>query len=163
MKQRSLFQLAFLIACFCFLSSLAQGQRVSFEASSSTRETITGEPFEVSFRLTNARARKFDAPVFNGLDARGPNQSSSYASINGISMISEIFSYYVVAKKPGTYHIAAATVITSKGQSLRSQPITIKVKQAKRSANPLQGKAFVRAEVNKNKAVVRSTHLRSTD
>ncbi|MGH1338494.1 MAG: BatD family protein [Aureispira sp.] len=155
MKQSSLFQLVFLITCLCSLCHFAQGQRVSFEAASSTKETITGELFEVSFRLTNARPRKFDAPVFNGLDLRGgPKQSSSYASINGITVISEVFSYYVVAKKPGTYRIGPATVITSKGKSLRSQTITIKVKQAKRSANPLQGKAFVRAEVNKTKAVV---------
>lgn len=136
------------------LSSLVLGQRISFEASSSTRETITGEPFEISFRLTNARARKFDAPIFNGLEVQGPNQSSSYASINGITTISEVYSYYIVAQKPGTYHIGAATIITSKGKSLRSQPITIKVKQAKQTTNPLQGKVFVRAEVNKNKAVV---------
>jgi hypothetical protein len=135
-------------------SSIAWGQRVSFEASSSTRETITGEPFEVSFRLTDARARKFDPPIFNGLEVQGPSQSSSYASINGITTISEVYSYYVVAQKPGTYYIESAKVITQKGESYRSQPLTIKVKQAKRSPNPLEGKAFVRAIVNKEKAVV---------
>ena len=154
MKQRSLLYLVYFISCLCLLSSVAWGQRVSFEASSSTRETITGEPFEVSFRLNNARVRKFDAPLFNGLEAQGPSTSSSYASMNGITMISEIYSYYVVANKPGTYRIGAATVITTKGNSYRSQPITIKVTQAKENNNPLQGKAFVRAVVNKDKAVV---------
>ena len=154
LKQRSLLQQTYLFFCLCLLSTIAWGQRVSFEASSSTRETITGEPFEVSFRLTDARARKFDAPIFNGLEVQGPNQSSSYASINGITTISEVYSYYVVAKKPGTYYIESAKVITQKGESYRSQPLTIKVRQAKRSPNPLQGKAFVRAIVNKEKAVV---------
>lgn len=154
MKQRSLFQQTYLFFCLCLLSTIALGQRVSFEASSSTRETITGEPFEVSFRLTHARARKFDAPIFNGLEAQGPSQSSSYASINGITTISEVYSYYVVAKKPGTYHIESAKVITQKGESYRSQALTIKVRQAKRSPNPLEGKAFVRAILNKEKAVV---------
>ncbi len=154
LKQCSRFQLAYLICCCCFWSSLALGQRVVFEASASTRETITGQPFEVSFQLVNARARKFDAPVFNGLEAQGPSNSSSYASVNGITMISEVYSYYVVAKKPGTYRIGTATVITTKGKSLRSQPITITVKQAKQNTNSLNGRAFVRAEVNKTKAVV---------
>lgn len=155
MKQRSLSSLAYVVFCCCLISSIAQGQRVAFEAYSSSRETITGQPFEVSFRLTNVRARKFDAPVFNGgLQAQGPSTSSSFANLNGISVISEIYSYYVVANKPGTYRIGAATVITTNGKSMRTKPITIKVKQAKKDANALQGKAFVRLEVNTNKAVV---------
>jgi hypothetical protein len=74
--------------------------------------------------------------------------------VNGIVLYSEVYSCFIVANKPGTYRIGAATVITTKGKSFRTQPFTIKVKQAKRQANPLEGKAFVRMEVNKQKAVV---------
>lgn len=133
---------------------MAQAGGPRFEAVSTVEETLTDEPFEVSFRLLGGRVRNFEPPSFAGLEARGPQIFQSTAHVNGRTMINEIYTFYVRASKPGTYQIAPATVITTEGKSFRSKPLTIKVIQAKKRPNAYGTRLMVQMEVNTDQAVV---------
>lgn len=129
--------------------------QVVFEAVCNASEVLVGTPFEVSFLLKNAKVKKLDPPSFNGLQAQGPNIGQSFSYINGQSSSNESYSYYLVANKPGTYKIGAAKVITNKGQTLKSQPITVKVVKKSETENAeLADKVFLRTELSTTDAVV---------
>lgn len=144
--------------CLFFLIELSPtisfGQAV-FEAVCNASEVLTGNPFEVSFQLKNAKVKKLDPPSFNGLQAQGPNIGQSFSYINGKSSTNESYSYYVVANKPGTYKIGSAKVVTNKGQTLTSRPITVKVvEKTNAGKSDLENKVFLRTELSNTDAVV---------
>lgn len=132
------------------------GQQVSFEAICNAREVLVGNPFEVTFQLRNAKVKKIDPPNFNGLQAQGPNIGQSFSYVNGRSSTNESYSYYLVAKKPGTYKIGSAKVITSKGKTLKTKTLTVKVvdRPSADDNSDLSGKVFLRTELSNTNAVV---------
>ncbi len=146
--------LLFLLTTLSF--SWSWGQQVSFEAICNAREVLVGNPFEVTFQLKNAKVKKIDPPSFNGLEAQGPNIGQSFSYVNGRSSTNESYSYYVVANKPGTYKIGAAKVITNKGKTLKSKPLTVKVvdRPSTEDNSDLAGKVFLRTELSNTDAVV---------
>jgi hypothetical protein len=131
-------------------------QKVSFEAICNAREVLVGNPFEVTFQLKNGKVKKIDPPNFNGLQAQGPNIGQSFSYINGRSSTNETYSYYVVANKPGTYKIGAAKVITNKGKTIKSKPLTVKVvdRPSVDDNSGLAGRVFLRTELSNTDAVV---------
>jgi hypothetical protein len=132
------------------------GQQVSFEAICNAREVLVGNPFEVTFQLRNAKVKKIDPPNFNGLQAQGPNVGQSFSYVNGRSSTNESYSYYLVANKPGTYKIGSAKVITNKGETLQTKPLTVKVvdRPSADDNSDLSGKVFLRTELSNKDAVV---------
>ncbi|HEY4799430.1 MAG TPA: BatD family protein, partial [Bacteroidia bacterium] len=70
----------------------------------------------------------------------GPNQSSSVQIINGSMSQSITLSYYLAAKKEGTFTIGPATIMAG-NNALKSNSITIEVGKgnAQQAQNPQQG------------------------
>lgn len=132
------------------------GQKVTFEAICNAREVLVGNPFEVTFQLKNAKVKKIEPPNFNGLQAQGPNIGQSFSYVNGRSSTNESYSYYVIANKPGTYKIGAAKVITNKGKTIKSKPLTVKVvdRPSVDDNAGLAGRVFLRTELSNTNAVV---------
>lgn len=132
------------------------GQKVTFEAICNAREVLVGNPFEVTFQLKNAKVKKIEPPNFNGLQAQGPNIGQSFSYVNGRSSTNESYSYYVIANKPGTYKIGAAKVITNKGKTIKSKPLTVKVvdRPSVDDNSGLAGRVFLRTELSNTDAVV---------
>lgn len=147
----------FYILLFFFLgslSSIAWGQ-VSFEAVCNATQVLTDSPFEVTFRLRNAHIKTLQPPSFNGLRAQGPNIGQSFSHVNGVSSTNQTYTYFLVANKPGTYKIGAAKVLTTKGQTIRTKPFTVKVLEKSATVNSdVAGKVFLRTEVSNTDAVV---------
>jgi hypothetical protein len=132
------------------------GQKVSFEAICNSREVLVGNPFEVTFQLKNAKVKKIEPPNFNGLQAQGPNIGQSFSYVNGRSSTNESYSYYVVANKQGTYKIGSAKVITNKGKTLKSKPLTVKIvdRPSTDDNSSLAGRVFLRTELSSTDVVV---------
>ena len=147
-------QWSFLGALFLWSAALLAQATPRFEATCNAKETLTDEPFEVVFTLYNARVRQLDPPSFKRLDAQGPFQAQAMTSINGRSTLSESYTYYARASKPGTYRIGSATVTTIKGKTFRSKPLTIKVVQAKKRSMAYSDRLKLQLEVSTEEAIV---------
>ncbi|MEN0054685.1 MAG: BatD family protein [Mucilaginibacter sp.] len=107
-------------------SSLLFAADIRFTASVSKTEVSTTEQFEVTFAV-NGNGDHFTPPSFTGfLVVAGPNVSTSMSVINGNSSSSMEFSYVLIAVKPGTYTIGAASIVAN-GKQLSTKPINIKV------------------------------------
>ena len=95
-----------------------------FTAAASKTRVAVAEVFQLDFSV-NATAKNFVPPSLNDFTVySGPNQSTSMQIINGNMSQSITLSYYLAAKKEGTFTIAAAT-ITAGSNTLQSNPITI--------------------------------------
>lgn len=139
------------------MTPLYSWSQVSFEAVCNAREVLTGNPFEVSFKVQNANIKALDPPNFNGLQAQGPQIGQAISYVNGKSSMSQSYTYYVVANKPGNYKIGAAKVITAQGQTLYTKPITVKVVEKSSNSvddSKLSGQVFLRTELSNTDAVV---------
>lgn len=85
-----------------------------------------GEVFQLDFAL-NASGKNFTAPSFADFNVySGPNQSTSMQIVNGSMSQSITLSYYLSAKKEGTFTILAASIAVG-GNTLQSNPVTIEV------------------------------------
>lgn len=123
----------FLILLLCANTVFAADIKVT--ASVSSAEVGTGEPFEVTFTISG-NVERLNPPEFAGFQViSGPNQSSSFTSINGTTTSSMSVSYGLVALKPGEYTIGSAVVIAG-GKQYRSN--TVKIKVVKGRAVPQQ-------------------------
>ncbi|MCH2044116.1 MAG: BatD family protein [Saprospiraceae bacterium] len=137
----------------------AIAQRPTFTAEANTSKIIMGEPFQVSFRLSNAEAQSFTPPSFDGFTVvqSGSKQFSQY-SYGKTSSVKE-WSYSVVATRKGTLKIGTARVMLGNGKKLDSRPIKIEVVSSKNGGtaqqdSPLKDLIIFRMEVNKENAVV---------
>lgn len=101
-----LFSLCFLIMSICVFAQ----DNVSFQVI--VPDTVpTGEAFKITFQLDNARATGFDIAEWKNFTViSGPQTSSSYSMINGVSSQEMTYTYYIQAKKEGTFTINPATV-----------------------------------------------------
>jgi hypothetical protein len=106
--------------------SLLFAQDIKVTATISTRQVVTGEPFEITFSV-NGNAERFDPPNLSAFQVvGGPNQSQSMSSINGNTSVSIGISYDLVAQKEGTFVIGSATV-TVGGHTYTSNPVKVTV------------------------------------
>nr|WP_232325470.1 BatD family protein [Pedobacter panaciterrae] len=115
-------------------------QDVRVTATVSKNVVGTGEPFEISFSV-NGNIESFNPPALSGFQiVGGPNQSSSYSSINGNTTASMSVSYDLVAAKEGEYVIGPATVVVN-GKQIRSNAVKIKVVKGRAAPQGNQGNA----------------------
>lgn len=116
----------YLLLVLLLQSAIGFAQGIKVTASVSSNQVGTGEQFEITFS-TNGNPESFDPPAFNGFQVvGGPNQSSSYSSINGQTTASIAVGYVLVGVKEGEYAIGPATMLIN-GKQYRSNSIRIKV------------------------------------
>lgn len=97
-----------------------------FTASVNKNKVAVGEVFQLDFSI-NASGKNFTPPSFNDFTLySGPNQSTTMQIINGSMSQSITLSYYLAAKKEGTFIIGSAS-ITVGNNTLQSNAITIEV------------------------------------
>lgn len=120
------------ISCFLmFFIFQAQAKAVQtepqFSIEVSKTSVLLGNYIEVTFTLKNADGNKFEAPTFNGFDiVGGPNQSSSFSMVNGVTTQSSSYSYFIQPKDVGNFYVEPA-FIEVEGKTLETQPIEIVV------------------------------------
>lgn len=116
----------YLLSALLLWSAFSFGQGIKVTATVSSNQVGTGEQFEITFS-TNGNPESFDPPAFNGFQVvGGPNQSSSYSSINGQTTASISVGYVLIGVKEGEYTIGAATMGIG-GKQYKSNSIRIKV------------------------------------
>lgn len=116
----------YLLSILLLCSAVGFGQGVKVTATVSSNQVATGEQFEITFS-TNGNPEAFDPPAFNGFQVvGGPNQSSSYSSINGQTTASIAVGYVLIGVKEGDFTIAPATMVIN-GKQYKSNAIKIKV------------------------------------
>jgi hypothetical protein len=98
-----------------------------FTSSASKTNVGMGEQFEVDFSV-NAEGNRFTPPDFTGFQVlSGPNESTSFTSVNGNNSMSTVYSYILAATKEGTFTITAAAIVIN-GHTLITDPLKIRVK-----------------------------------
>ncbi len=110
-----------------------------FTAAVSKNRVTAGEVFQLDFTI-NASGKNFTPPSFNDFNVySGPNQSSSVQIVNGSMSQSITLSYYLAAKKEGTFTIGAASIVVG-NTTLQSNPISIEVGKggSAQQGNPAQ-------------------------
>jgi len=113
---------------FIFYMVHAVAQQPSFSASVNKSKVALSERFQLSFTLSNGGTVKdFKPPSFTDfIVLGGPNQSSSFSSMNGQVTQSVTYSYVLQPRSLGKYNIGSA-YIKSADKTLTSQPLTIEV------------------------------------
>ena len=141
LSSRKIFLLVIAI-CFYSVSTFAQ---VNFTATISPSVIGKDETAQLSFTVENAQqVEKIDPPVLKGFQiVSGPNQQSSFQSINGVTKQSIGVSYLIRPTATGNFTIGEATA-TINGKTLKSNKVTLKVtKEAQgNSNNQNQGFSF---------------------
>lgn len=108
-----------------FYPSNAQDAKFTIEVS--TDSVLMGNYFQVSFKIENGAASNFTAPDFQGFSiVGGPNQSSTYSMVNGVSSQSMSYSYYLQPTEEGQFFIEPASIEID-GEIFETNPIEIKV------------------------------------
>ena len=80
----------------------------------------SGQTFKVSFILDNAQGNGFDVAEWKNFNVvSGPQTSSSFSIINDVSSKEMSFTYYLQAKKEGTFTINPATVFVD-GEAIKT-------------------------------------------
>ena len=121
-----------LLFLFVSLSSL-YGQ--SFVASSNAEEVLEGYDFQVTFKLNGAKGNAFQPPSFQDFTVvGGPSTSSSVSIVNGRTSQSMSYSYALMPKSSGTFTLGSASINVG-GNTLRTQPLEIKVLKASQAGN----------------------------
>lgn len=97
-----------------------------FTASVSKNRVAAGEVFQLDFSI-NASAKGFTPPSFSDFSVySGPNQSTSMQIVNGNMSQSITLSYYLAAKREGTFTIGPASISVG-GTAIQSNPVNIEV------------------------------------
>lgn len=116
----------YLLSVLLLWSAIGFGQGIKVTATVSSTQVATGEQLEITFS-TNGNPEAFDPPAFNGFQVvGGPNQSSSYSSINGQTTASISVGYVLIGIKEGEFTIAPATMVIG-GKQYKSNAIKVKV------------------------------------
>ncbi len=106
---------------------LVAQQSPRFTVEVSTDSVLWGNHFKVTFTLENAPGAKFEAPAFRDfMVVGGPDMSSSFSLVKGVSTQSVSWSYYLEPKEIGVFYIQPAFVETG-GTVLETLPMEIKV------------------------------------
>lgn len=101
-----------------------QSVNVSIKISKDT--LLQGETIKVEYLLNNIEGN-FTAPEFDGLRiVSGPNTSSSFTMINGVTTSKISYSYILKAEKAGVFFIPSIT-LDSKTGPIYTEEISIVV------------------------------------
>lgn len=124
-----------LAAAFLFIFPVILSAQI-FEAEVTSKEVVLGSSFELTFTLKDAQGSRFKAPDLAG-DYKiigGPSEMRGMTIINGRSTTRQSWTYELEPKRTGTFTIGAASVQVN-GKVLNTQPVTIKVVQARARPN----------------------------
>lgn len=104
---------------------------MAFTAKVDATEVVAGGQIQVEFELKNADAKRFEPPTFSPLKVlQGPMTTTGMSIINGTVTKKQGWVYVLrVPATTGTYTLGAATAFVGR-QSLRSQPLQIRVVNA---------------------------------
>ena len=142
-----------------FLCVIINAQTLT--VSSDKNPAIVGEQILLRYSI-NTEAEDFKSPNFNGLQVlSGPNPStqSSYTFVNGKSQsnISTTYSFYLLARKAGTYTISPASINVD-GKTINSKPFTLNIVKAneknKVEKEKIANNLFIKVNVNKKNIVI---------
>ncbi|MCC6838471.1 MAG: protein BatD [Bacteroidia bacterium] len=150
------------------LSAITSVMAQKFVAQASKTTVAVGEAFQISYTL-NTSGSNFKVPALKDFDVySGPNQSTSMSFVNGAMSQSVTLSYVIAAKKEGKITIGPATVNVD-GKTIQSNSLTFDVVKGNNnypnasnqgnsnntaSSENVSDNLFIRATVNKTKAVV---------
>ncbi len=136
------------ILLFFVLSSSSFAQ-LKFYATTDANEVFQGSYIEVEFTIENSDGKNFVPPDFKGLRViSGPNTSSSYQIVNGVSSSKKTYSYTLLAAKPGTFVIQPAKIAVG-NKVYKTKPIKIKVIKKKQSDSGKAGaEIFAKLELS---------------
>lgn len=149
----------FLLLIALLASGFVNAQK--FTAAASKTKVAVGEVFQLDFSV-NATGKNFVPPSLSDFTVySGPNQSTSMQIINGNMSQSITLSYYLAAKKEGTYTIGPASIMAG-SNTLQSNSITIEAVKAGTQTQSLGGQnpsgtqansdhLFARTSVSKSK------------
>lgn len=99
----------------------------TFTASLNKNNIAVGDMFQITFTVENGNMSDFKAPDFSDFNLRGgPNQSTNMQLVNGQMSRSVSYSYYLQAKKEGSFTIGSARAKVS-GKSMESNPVKVAV------------------------------------
>lgn len=125
---KKLFNLSLFLMLFIFQAQ-ANGaiNNPEFSVNVSKSEVLLGNYIEVTFTLKNASGKNFEAPKFADFDlVSGPNQSSSFSMMNGVTTQSLAYTYFLKPKEVGNFYIPPAFIQVDE-TTLETQPIEIMV------------------------------------
>ena len=127
-SQHVLYRLLFLVGILFLLPALTWAVEIKFVATG-PKQVSNGEQFQVTYTI-NANPTHLISPNFPDFDLLGgPSQSSNTSYINGTVNQSMSFTYYLRAKKEGTFSIKPAKVKVN-GVEIESNTLTITVTKA---------------------------------
>lgn len=123
-----------------FASGTGRVDDIKVTASLSKSQVATGEQFEIIFSISgNGNIESLNPPSFNGFQVLGgPNQSSSFTSVNGRTSSSMTLSYDLMAVKEGEYTIGAAVLVIN-GKQYKTNAVKIKVVKGSAVPQAAQG------------------------
>ena len=127
----------------------------SFTANTTDATATVNQPFEVTFTLKDIEGKNFTPPDFG--TARiigGPAQSNSTTIINGRTSSEITLTYTLLPTREGVWKIPPARIV-SKGKVLSSNPLTVRVVEARVVDLAGEGElpdVFVRLEVSTDRA-----------
>lgn len=115
-----------IIMCVVFAAQVSA--QATLSATVNKNKVSVSERFQYTVTLTNGNNPKdFRSPGFQDfLVLGGPNQSSSFQSINGVVTQSISYSYILQPRNTGKFTIGASYIKVG-DKTLSSQPITIEV------------------------------------
>jgi hypothetical protein len=137
----------------------------TFSASVSSPKVGVNDRFELSFTFSgenlNGLKDLISPDLGNFIVLSGPNSSTSFQFINGVSSATETFTYYLKPKSVGTITIGSAS-IEYNGKTYKSDPVSIEIVKGsvspdkKRNEEPsvdseIAENLFVRAFADKRK------------
>ena len=115
---------------YCLLlTTVLLAEDVSFRANA-PQQVIAGQPFQLTYTV-NHRSKDLRAPEMSDFDIlAGPytSQSSSTSWVNGkrTSSFTQTYTYTLVASKPGSFTIPAATITVSGAETYyRTAPASV--------------------------------------
>ena len=116
-----------LFLLFGMQSGFAQ---VTFKTAVSKTELGLNERLRIEFSIDKQGADDFTPPYFNNFKVlAGPSQFSSFSAVNGKTSYKLTYTYIIQPTVKGTFTIPSAS-ITYKGETIKSNTIRIKVKEA---------------------------------
>jgi hypothetical protein len=133
-----------IVLLLCTSAVLATGRGsiddIKVTASVSKNQVATGEHFEVIYAISgNGNIESLNPPSFSNFQVLGgPNQSSSFTSVNGKTSSSMTLSYDLMAVKEGEYAIGGATLVIN-GKQYKTNSVKIKVVKGNAAPATAQG------------------------
>lgn len=123
-----------------------------FEARSDAKQVVLSGFFEVVFTLKNAAGDNFQAPDFRDFRVlSGPNAMRSTSIVNGRVSREMGYAYTLSPKRIGKFTIGSASIRVD-GKTMRTQPLTVEIVNAKKGGEKDKGQVFLRAEPNTKEA-----------